>query len=74
MQTTHHMIRELCRDENDQLQWADVKVELRIDHAAIARELGVKALRNKSRKSKLALGVTAEIVHGIPKGWRRTHL
>jgi len=40
--------------------WQSVRVDLELDLDAIALELGKKALSNKSRKSKLAIGVTAE--------------
>ncbi|MDX8492893.1 hypothetical protein RFN29_15045 [Mesorhizobium sp. VK22B] len=37
-----------------------VRVDMEFDLEAIARELGRKALRNKSGKSKLAIGIKAE--------------
>lgn len=41
-------------------QLVPVRVDLTFDLDAIAHELGKKALRNKSGKSKLGLGITAE--------------
>jgi hypothetical protein len=40
----------------------EVTVDLTIDLRQLARELGAKAFANKSLKSKLAVGVTAEAV------------
>jgi hypothetical protein len=45
-----------------------VKVSLDIDLDVLARALGAKALVNKSRKSKSALGITAEFI-SERKGW-----
>jgi len=71
MTTFHQEITVQCRDESDAIQRATVKVEVRVDVAKIAFELGHKALRNKSKRSSLG-GVTVEVLRDIPKGWKRT--
>lgn len=74
MSVSHHELRVQCRDQNDVLQYAMVKVELICDESEIARELGLKALRNRSKKSKLAVGVRCEVIRDVPRGWRKTGL
>jgi len=37
-----------------------VRVDMAIDLDSIAQALGHKAMRNKSRRSKVAIGITAE--------------
>ncbi len=70
--TQVHTLSVQCRDENDEIKRAEVKIEVICDTEAIATYLGRKALRNKSKNSKLAVGVTASIIRGIPTGWRTT--
>lgn len=72
MSVTHHELTVQCRDENDAIRYAEVKVEVIVDEADIARFLGIKALRNKSKRSKLAVGVRCEVIRDVPTGWKRT--
>jgi hypothetical protein len=75
MTITTRQIRVQVRDEKtDRIEYAMVTVEIEVDYQQIAQELGWKALRNKSRKSKLACGITAKIVQDIKPGYRRTGL
>jgi hypothetical protein len=72
MMTFQREIHVQCRDEKGVLQTAVAKIEVNIDPAMLARDLGHKALRNRSKKSRLAIGITAEVIRDIPKGWKRT--
>lgn len=58
--TTTATARVMLRDSKGVLSPTNVRVT--VDTFKLAKTLGAKALRNKSRKSKLACGVTAEIV------------
>lgn len=70
--TTHHRTVQ-CRDEQDRIVTASVRVDVLVDAEAIAKELTRKALRNKRQRSiEVGGGVVVQVVTGIPAGWKMT--
>jgi hypothetical protein len=73
MSKFHHDVREVALYDNrpnspTKGRTLLVKVSVDIDLNKVARELGRKALANKSRKSRLALGITAEYLSARTAG------